>query len=127
MLFINAPILDPIISVAITVFILYKVIRNLMAIFKVFLEGAPDDVKDEDIANIIVEETTAIACHHIHIWTLDGINHFLTAHIIVADNADDNEIISIKKDVRKVLERLNIKHVTLEIEFKSEVCENDNC
>lgn len=127
LMFVNFPILDSILSILITLFILYKVGKNLVSIFKVFLEATPDGSSIDDISKAIIEKTDAIDIHHIHVWTLDGINHYLTAHIVIKDNSTDEEIVKIKSQIRDVLKDKNMKHITIEIEFESEVCLNDKC
>ncbi|HRS68543.1 MAG TPA: cation diffusion facilitator family transporter, partial [Paludibacteraceae bacterium] len=45
MMFVEVPILDPILSIGISVFVLYNVVRNLIATFNVILQGVPSDIK----------------------------------------------------------------------------------
>jgi cobalt-zinc-cadmium efflux system protein len=127
LLFVEFPILDTLLSIGFTIFILYKVFKNLRSIFKVFLEGAPEEADIDDIINLIADKTEALDCHHVHIWTLDGINNYLTAHIVIKDDMSKQDTINLKKQIRKELSALNIKHVTLEIEFNFEECENGEC
>jgi cobalt-zinc-cadmium efflux system protein len=42
--FLDWPILDPLLSVMFTLFILFNVVRNLWDTGKLFLQGAPDKV-----------------------------------------------------------------------------------
>ena len=42
MQFVDWPILDPLLSIGFTLFILFNVIRNLLATLKLFLQGVPE-------------------------------------------------------------------------------------
>ncbi|MDP1165858.1 cation transporter, partial [Klebsiella pneumoniae] len=42
-------ILDPLLSVAVSVFILWNVIKNLRSVLEIFLQGTPEDVTLKDV------------------------------------------------------------------------------
>lgn len=44
LLFIDLPILDPILSILITLFVLFNVIKNIKAVMHVFLQGVPKNI-----------------------------------------------------------------------------------
>ncbi|MDD3839852.1 MAG: cation diffusion facilitator family transporter [Clostridia bacterium] len=127
LMFKDIPILDPILSVLITLFILYNVIKNLKDIFKVFLEGVPIDISIEYIENEISQNIDAISVHHTHIWTLDGEINLMSTHVVVKDDISHKQIIKLKQDIREQMEQNNIQHVTIEIEFESEGCPDRIC
>jgi cobalt-zinc-cadmium efflux system protein len=47
----------------------------------------------------------------------------LSTHVKIPDNYNSQDIINLKKDVRKLLSEKNIEHVTIEIEYETEECE----
>ena len=122
----NLPIIDPILSILIGIYILMHVVENLKEIANIFLEKAPSDI---DINNI-KEELKSINIkdiHHVHLWTLDGVDKFITAHIVINEKSSKEDIIKIKKDVRNILVNNNIMHSTLEIEYELEECNSKKC
>lgn len=114
--------LDPLLSVAITVFVLVNVVRQLKKISVVFLQGVPSDV---DVSKIEVEIRGIVgvqSCHHSHIWTIDGQHHSLTTHIVVANDYSKENIIKLKQKVKALLKTFHIFYYTLEIEYEDEDC-----
>ena len=124
----NAPILDPILSLGITLYILWHVIRNIKSVFEIFLEKAPENIKFEEFKEELIKENSDIKdIHHIHLWSADGINTYATMHVVVDDNITNTKIINLKKEINHEALHHNISHVTIEIEFESEKCENEEC
>ncbi len=124
----DIPILDPILSIGITVFILYHVFRNLKEVFEIFLEKAPKKVDFEEFKNELIEENEQIIeIHHTHVWTLDGNNTYITMHVLVKDDISTENIILLKKQIKEEAKHHNINHVTIEVEYEKEKCENGEC
>jgi cobalt-zinc-cadmium efflux system protein len=119
----DLPIIDPLLSMGITIYILYNVVKNLKKVMNVFLQGVPEDISIEEIEKFLEEKTEALSVHHTHIWTIEGERNMLSTHIKIPDNYNSQDIINLKKDVRKLLSEKNIEHVTIEIEYETEECE----
>ena len=115
-------ILDPIFSVAITIFVLFNVVRQLKKLSVVFLQGVPDNIDIEQVERDIEKVDGVKSCHHSHIWTMDGEHHSLTTHLVVAGDDSKEHIIQVKKDVKTLLRRQHIFYYTLEIEYEDEDC-----
>ena len=126
-MFKKIPILDPILSILITSYILYNVFSNFKKILKIFLQAVPADLSIEEIEKLIIEETEVITVHHTHMWSLDGENNMLSTHIVVEDELNNSEINDIKEKIRELLIEHNINHVTIEVDFRSEVCDDEQC
>lgn len=127
LMFVNIPVIDPILSVLITFYVLFNVIKNLKEILSIFLQGVPGNMSIEEMEHEIVEIAGVQSVHHTHIWSLEGEKNLLSTHLIVEDNIDRNEIIIIKKNIRELLERKGIGHVTIEVEYKGDDCGNRFC
>ena len=117
MRFTDISIIDPIMSIAVAVFILFESIKNLIATLNLFLEKTPKDIDLDEIRKHIMQIEGVIDAHHVHVWTLDGINNYCTLHVVTND---DNTII--KQKVKAELKEHNIAHTTVEIEAESENC-----
>jgi cobalt-zinc-cadmium efflux system protein len=122
MFFKDIPILDPILSVIITLYILYNVFKNLKKISAIFLQAVPDGVSTEEIEEKILKIKNVKSIHHTHIWSLDSVNNIMTAHLVVKDDVDTIEIEKIRKQVKELLSPLSLEHSTIEIETEGEYC-----
>lgn len=127
LMFIDIPILDPILSFLITLYVLYNVVKNLKEILNVFLQGVPEGLSISEIEQGIVEKTGVLSAHHTHIWSLEGEKNLLSTHIIVGDETKRKEIITIKHNIRELMKKKGIGHVTIEIDFESEDSEDKFC
>lgn len=122
LLFIDAPILDPILSILITLYVLYNVGANLRKTVKLFLQGIPDDIDLEEIEKQLLAIPGVSSAHNPHVWSLDGEHHVLTIHLIVPDETDKNDAIRIKHESKAIAESLHMTHITVEIEYECEEC-----
>jgi len=122
MIFKEIPILDPLLSIIITIYILYNVAKNLKKTASVFLQAVPEGINIKDIDSRIMEIEKVIDVHHTHIWSIDSLNHVLTTHIVVEDDVTTKQMSEIKNQIKEILKPLGLEHITLEIETKSEMC-----
>lgn len=118
MIFVNLPILDPILSISITIWVLYNVYKNLKATFNILLQAFPKDVDVKKLTKEIEAIDNVISIHDLHIWTQDGLSHVMTLHIVAEKNYE-----TIKLKVREMVKAYNIDHVTIELEDKDSTCE----
>lgn len=122
MRFTDFAILDPIMSIGVSVFILINTIKNLKNILDLFLEKTPHNIKLEQIEGCISEIDGVLDVHHVHIWSMDGQSNYATMHIVT-----DSDSIMIKEDIRKELHKHGINHVTIETETSLEECHDKEC
>jgi cobalt-zinc-cadmium efflux system protein len=122
LLFSNLYILDPILSLLVTLYILYNVIRNLKQTLAIFLQAVPGEINLKEIKDKISAIAQVQSIHHTHLWSLDGEHHVLTTHVVVADDATKTEILQVKRDVLAITETTQLAHSTIEIEYEGENC-----
>jgi cobalt-zinc-cadmium efflux system protein len=127
MMFFDVPILDPLLSIAIALFILFNVYKNLRSIFRIVLQGFPENVNEKIIREKVTTVPGVDSVHDIHAWSLDGQYNILTLHVVVEDNTAPEGVEKIKKEVRHCLQHLHIDHITIEIERTQENCDLDKC
>lgn len=127
MRFVEAPIIDAIISVAFTLFILINVIRNFINTSRIFLQAKPENIDLEPLKKQISQIKQVKYAHHFHLWSMDGEHAVLTVHAVVADACEAADIKMIKEDIRKLCHQQHIDHVTIEVEFESEDSESEEC
>lgn len=128
LLFWQTYILDAILSIMITLYILFNVTVNLKKTISLFLQAIPDHIQLEMIDEKLRSIDKVISSHHTHVWSLDGANHILTTHLIVEKATTRDEIVRIKSKCKQLFEDLKLTHFTIEIELEDEVClmKNDN-
>lgn len=121
-LFWDLHILDPILSLAITAYILWNVYKRLSETLHVFLQGAPQNVDLSTLNASILSIPKIVSTHHTHIWSLDEENKIFTIHIVACNLNNLEELIDLKKQVKEKLKVLNIEHATIDIELDDETC-----
>ncbi|MGP4062680.1 cation diffusion facilitator family transporter [Halobacillus sp. H74] len=122
MFFTDLPILDPIASIGITLFILYNVIKNLIQTMRLFLEGVPNHIDLDDLITEINKIQHVNSTHHTHLWSMDGENHAFSTHIVVPAATTKQEVCNVKEQAKEILGPIKLEHVTIEIEYEDESC-----
>ncbi len=114
--------LDPLLSICITLYILWGVSSRLKEIMHFFLQGVPSSIDirqiEQEITSLIGVEST----HHTHVWSLDGEHHVFTTHVKLKEIKDIDELVSIKNQVYKLIEKHDFYHHTIQIELSKENC-----
>ena len=119
--FTDISIIDPIMSIGVSIFILIHSIKNLKKVLDLFLEKTPDDININELKKHLLKVDGVDDIHHIHIWSIDGFNNYATMHIVTKSK----NVLKIKKEIREELEEHNICHSILETE--EEVCDDKEC
>ena len=122
MRFTDFTILDPLLSMAVAGFILVRAIGNLSASLEPFLEKAPRGMDAEELRRHLVEIEGVLDVHHIHLWSMDGQQHYATMHVVARGESH-----AVKDAVRTELRRHGIGHTTLELEDENEHCHEEAC
>ena len=122
MRFTDFTVIDPIMSIGVSLYILINATRNLKEVADLFLQKVPNNIETGEIKEHIEEIDGIIEVHHIHLWSLEGQNSFATMHIVT-----DSDPHTIKDAVRKELLEHGINHITIEIETSSEHCHEKIC
>lgn len=123
MQFWHFPILDPILSLLIASYILYyNVVVNINKTIQLFLQASPESIDAERMEKQLCGIPSVHSVHHLHVWSLDGAHHVVSAHIVVDRDLRKEELVMIKQQAKAVLLGNDIEHITLEIEFEDEDC-----
>ncbi|GAB4428930.1 MAG: cation diffusion facilitator family transporter [Chloroflexi bacterium OHK40] len=115
-------ILDPLLSVLITLVVLTNAARNLRGVLRILLQAAPSGIDvttiDAELGRIDDVQST----HHTHVWSLDGEHHVLTTHLVVNPDTPKATIVAVKDRARAIAAQLEASHITVEVEFGDEDC-----
>jgi cobalt-zinc-cadmium efflux system protein len=123
--FVNWPILDPILSIGFTLFILINVIRYVVQTMSLFLQGVPDLATRNAISKQLLSIKHVEEIHHVHFWSLDGEQHVLTAHVVINCLIDNEKLRALKQEVNERLTPFGLSHTTIEFELPGEPCRDD--
>jgi len=122
LLFVEWPILDPILSIAFTLFILVNVLQRVTQTIRLFLQAAPDNRIAEETRGKLQALEHVEEIHHLHVWSLDGERHVLSAHLLLDKPISSDTQIEVKIAVKKALEEYDFAHTTIELEQRAETC-----
>ncbi|MBV2168513.1 MAG: cation diffusion facilitator family transporter [Bdellovibrio sp.] len=122
MKFYHLPQLDAGMAIALSLWILYNVFRNLREALKVFLMASPSQVQVEEIEAKICQIEKVEGVHHGHLWSLDGENHIYTAHVVLAANSTVLDMEQVKEQVKKLVKDFGIIEATIETEISGSTC-----
>lgn len=122
LLFWDIHILDPLLSILITLYVLFNVVRNLRKTAALFLQAVPENIDLAMLESRLLAMEKVRSIHHIHIWSLDGEHHVLTAHVVVAEDATRDDVLLVKQQANALAGQFHLEHTTLEIEYEDEDC-----
>jgi cobalt-zinc-cadmium efflux system protein len=126
-MFVDWPILDPILAIGFTLFILVNVIRNVGSTLKLFLQGVPDQDLAEKIESKLKNISEFQHFHHLHLWSLDGESHVLTVHIALESGLSLEDQRDLKRRLSEELAEFELSHTTVEFELDEEPCRDNVC
>ena len=122
MKFTDISIIDPILSILVSVFVLINALKNLKEAIDILLVKTPDGLDVSEIRTHLCHIEGVEDVHHIHLWSMDNTENYATMHIV--SSADS---VTIKKLVRDELAEHGITHTTLELETPDENCKDKAC
>jgi len=121
----DKPVIDPIMTIGFTVFVLWGVSKNAKEIFNLLLEGVPEYIDIDEIKKSILSVEGVKMVHDLHIWSLEGETVLLTAHVVVEDKYLQTPD-KMRQSIKSNLEGHHIEHSTLELEGEG-LCSATEC
>lgn len=119
----NLSVIDPIMSMAVAGFILFSSLRNFSEILDLFLEKTPRGISVKDLKAHLRALPNVESLHHLHLWSMDGINNYATLHIVTTSKKPEE----LKDAVRAEMAEHGVQHVTIELETPAEHCHDPKC
>lgn len=120
MLFEYIPILDPILTMVVMVWILFTVFKAFAQTFRVILQATPEGIDTEGIKSELLQVPGIIAIDDMHIWSLDGEYNIASLHLQVKESLTLKELTGLKEVLRDMLKHHLIEHVTIEFSTPQE-------
>lgn len=116
-------IIDPLMSIGVAIYILIHAIKSFKEVLNLFLDKIPLNLNLDELKNHLQKIDGVKEVHHIHAWSIDGVNNYATMHVVV-DNQDFEQL---KLLIKAELKEHGIVHTTIEFETESEKCQNLEC
>lgn len=127
MYFVDAPFIDPLLSIAISVFVLFNVYRNIRQSLRIILQGSPGTVNLDEIERLLLKMSDIRSVHDLHAWSVDGEYNVLTIHVVLKSVPPMELQRSLKATIREMLLTEEVHHSTIEFEFPDENCGMEEC
>ena len=106
-------ILDPLLSLVISIFILTKAIPRFWSALKIFLDVVPEGVETGDLEKDLEALINVKSVNQLSIWSMDGLENNAIIHLCLEDW---EQMIATKNQVRQLLEERGIQNITIEVD-----------
>jgi cobalt-zinc-cadmium efflux system protein len=127
MYFTGLTIIDPLLTIAIAIFVLINVVKNIREAMPILLQGAPTEIEREGVISNLKAIEHIADIHDLHIWALDEAYNVLTVHVVLKGLMPMDELAKLKDKIRAVLKNDEIQHATIEFESPAEECAFEFC
>ena len=106
-------ILDPLLSLAISFFILSKVIPRFWSTLKIFLDAVPEGVDIKQVKNDLEQLDNVASINQLNLWTMDGLEKNAIVHVCL-EHVKHMEVC--KESIRDLLKERGFQNVTIEVD-----------
>lgn len=106
-------ILDPLLSLAISFFILSKAIPRFWSTLKIFLDAVPEGVNIQKIKTDLAELDNVASINQLNLWTMDGLEKNAIVHVCL-EHVKHMEVC--KESIRTLLKDCGFQNVTIEVD-----------
>ena len=106
-------ILDPLLSLAISIFILSKAIPRFWSTLKIFLDAVPEGVDIQKIKRDLEQLEHVASINQLNLWTMDGLEKNAIVHVCL-EEVEHMEVC--KEAIRALLKDCGFQNVTIEVD-----------
>ena len=106
-------ILDPLLSLVISIFILSKAIPRFWSALKIFLDAVPEGVETSDLEKDLEALPNVNSVNQLSIWSMDGLENNAIVHICIKDW---EQMMETKEVVRQCLKERGVQNITIEVD-----------
>jgi cobalt-zinc-cadmium efflux system protein len=109
---------DPILSIVISLLILYSNVKLLKEAFSILMEAVPQNLKLSDVGKNMAQVANVASVHDLHIWNITSEYVALSAHVVIDSMQHWPQILHQISNVLKT--QYNITHITLQPEIAAQ-------
>ena len=106
-------ILDPLLSLVISIFILSKAIPRFWSTLKIFLDAVPEGVDIKQVKSDLEELDHVASLNQLNLWTMDGLEKNAIVHVCLKE-IEQMELC--KESIRSKLKDCGFQNITIEID-----------
>lgn len=114
--------LDPALSLAITLYILWGVWGRLKDTLHLLLQGVPQNINLKEVKKALQQVSYVNSIHHTHVWSLDGQHNVLTTHLVLEGISHYEQIDGVRQRAIEAVEECDFSHHTIQLELDKEKC-----
>lgn len=123
MRFSNINAIDPIMSIAVSLFIIFNALKTLKASLSIMLEKSPENVDVNKLKNDLKIVDGVVEIKNLRIWRLDERNTLAMVQIVV-----NNEKLELKPKIKTIFKKYGVIQSTVELCGTNEIItEHDLC
>ncbi|WP_116132374.1 cation diffusion facilitator family transporter [Tropicimonas sp. IMCC34043] len=113
-------LVDPIVTLGISVYILWHTLRELRPVIRILMLARPDGLAVEEVLEAMEAVPGVADVHHLHLWQMGEYENSLEAHVVLAQSADP---VAVKSALKALLgARFDLSHTSLEFEGPRDQC-----
>lgn len=106
-------ILDPLLSLVISFFILSKAIPRFWSTLKIFLDAVPEGIDIEQVTSDLEQLEHVASVNQLNLWTMDGLEKNAIVHVCL-EQIEDME--ASKTAIRHHLKDIGFHNITIEVD-----------
>ena len=106
-------ILDPLLSLAISFFILSNAIPRFWSTLKIFLDAVPEGVDIKQVKNDLEQFDNVASINQLNLWTMDGLEKNAIVHVCL-EHVKHMEVC--KESIRDLLKESGFQNITIEVD-----------
>ena len=106
-------ILDPLLSLVISIFILSKAIPRFWSTLKIFLDAVPEGVDIQQVKSDLEQLDHVASINQLNLWTMDGLEKNAIVHVCLK-KVEHMEVC--KEAIRTLLKDCGFQNVTIEVD-----------
>ena len=106
-------ILDPLLSLVISFFILSKALPRFWSTVKIFLDAVPEGINIKQVKSGLERLDNVASLNQLNLWTMDGLEKNAIVHLCLEDWEQMTET---KNQVRQLLEERGVQNITIEVD-----------
>ena len=106
-------ILDPLLSLVISIFILSKAIPRFWSTLKIFLDAVPEGVDIKQVKSDLKQLDHVASLNQLNLWTMDGLEKNAIVHVCLKE-IEQMELC--KESIRSKLKDCGFQNITIEID-----------
>lgn len=118
--------IDPVLSIALGLLIIYTAWDIIRESLNILLEGSPRGLELTNVTEAMGGIEGVLDIHDLHIWSLGSNTHALSSHVLIEDMPPSSSE-RILKRINEVLCGFNIHHTTIQFEHVPCVLSDNGC